>query len=177
MFKHSPLSPNAQACLVRHFEKVMEYHKTHTRGFDAFTMSVWFALIRTFVAIESNSASRVQSAGLTLPGMNVLSTLRLYQAEGLPLHVLSQYLTVTRANVTGLMDHLVRKGFVRRLPHPSDRRIRLAQLTPKGEAWLDVFLPRHFGAVKKILAPLSAAERRTLIRLLDKIRAGALTVS
>lgn len=46
---------------------------------------------------------------------------------------LADVLDVTPRNITGLVDALVRDGFVTREPHPSDRRATLVTLTAKGE--------------------------------------------
>jgi DNA-binding MarR family transcriptional regulator len=41
---------------------------------------------------------------------------------------------VTARNVTALVDGLEESGFVRRAPHPDDRRALLVQLTDQGSA-------------------------------------------
>ncbi|MBB4663916.1 MarR family winged helix-turn-helix transcriptional regulator [Conexibacter arvalis] len=46
---------------------------------------------------------------------------------------LAAVIGVSARNVTGLVDGLERTGFVRREPHPSDRRALLVTLTPHGE--------------------------------------------
>jgi DNA-binding MarR family transcriptional regulator len=45
---------------------------------------------------------------------------------------LGDRLIVTRATVTGLIDSLERRGFVRRTPNPADRRSLLVEITPSG---------------------------------------------
>ena len=160
----------------RFFEETQKFHANRTAGFDPSVMAVWFNMIQTFIAIESRVAARVQGHGLTLPGMNVLGVLCLHEPEGLPLNELSNYLTVSRANVTGLVDNLARKGYVKRVDHPTDRRICLARLTSKGKQWLDGFLPGHFKAIKGILASLKKAEKETLVQLLTKVRKNILAV-
>ncbi|MBT2483099.1 MULTISPECIES: MarR family winged helix-turn-helix transcriptional regulator [unclassified Microbacterium] len=47
---------------------------------------------------------------------------------------LSEALSVTPRNISGLVDALEQHGYVRRVPHPSDRRAVLVTLTPNGEA-------------------------------------------
>lgn len=46
---------------------------------------------------------------------------------------LADALNVSARNITGLVDALVRDGFVTRQPHPSDRRATLVTLTASGE--------------------------------------------
>jgi len=45
---------------------------------------------------------------------------------------LGERLIVTRATVTGLLDSLERRGFVRRSANPDDRRGLLVEITPAG---------------------------------------------
>ena len=77
---------------------------------------------------------------------------------------------VTRATMTGLIDTLERDGYVKREPDPVDRRQMSVLLTPRGEKFLMEFLPGHFKAIAAIMAPLTENERKTLVRLLDKVR-------
>jgi DNA-binding MarR family transcriptional regulator len=49
---------------------------------------------------------------------------------------LGEGLIVTRATVTGLLDSLERRGYVRRSPHATDRRSLVVELTDEGAATL-----------------------------------------
>jgi DNA-binding MarR family transcriptional regulator len=50
----------------------------------------------------------------------------------LPPNQIAERLITSRATVTGLLDSLERRGYVRRLPHSSDRRMLLIELTEAG---------------------------------------------
>lgn len=76
---------------------------------------------------------------------------------------------VTRATMTGLVDTLERDGLVTRTPDPDDRRMLSVSLTPHGQARLERILPGHFRSMAQLMAPLTEAERRTLVGLLTKI--------
>lgn len=77
---------------------------------------------------------------------------------------------VTRATMTGLIDTLERDGYVKREPDPDDRRMMSVLLTPKGEKFLQEFLPGHFRAIAVLMSSLSENERKVLVRLLNKIQ-------
>lgn len=47
---------------------------------------------------------------------------------------IGERLIVTRATVTGVVDSLESRGYVRRTPNPADRRSILVELTPEGLA-------------------------------------------
>ena len=76
---------------------------------------------------------------------------------------------VTRATMTGLIDTLVRDGFVKRAADTDDRRMMRVALTRKAEKFLERLLPGHFQRMASLMVPLSQSERKTLVNLLNKI--------
>jgi len=80
---------------------------------------------------------------------------------------------VTRATITGLIDGLERDGLATRKPHAGDRRMTSVGLTPRAERLLQKILPEHFRQMAWLMAPLTEAERRTLVLLLTKVQARA----
>jgi DNA-binding MarR family transcriptional regulator len=78
---------------------------------------------------------------------------------------------VARATITGLVDTLERDGLVTRRHDSGDRRMMLIHLTPKGQAALEAMLPGHFKQMAAQMAALSEQERKTLVRLLNKVAA------
>ena len=83
---------------------------------------------------------------------------------------------VTRATITGLVDTLERDGLVRREHDPGDRRMMRVSMTPKGHEALREVLPGHFKRMAHLMATLSEHERKTLVRLLNKVAAQASAV-
>jgi DNA-binding MarR family transcriptional regulator len=84
---------------------------------------------------------------------------------------------VTRATMTGLIDTLERDDFVKREPNPTDRRMMSVNLTAKGQALLNAILPGHFKRMAELMRPLSEDDRKTLVRLLNKILQQSATLS
>jgi DNA-binding MarR family transcriptional regulator len=76
---------------------------------------------------------------------------------------------VARATMTGLIDTLERDGLVKREPDPEDRRMMSVGLTAKGENLMRAILPGHFKIMASLMSQLSEGERKTLVRLLNKI--------
>ena len=76
---------------------------------------------------------------------------------------------VTRATITGLVDTLERDDLVTRTPDLADRRMMSVRITPKGERLLMRILPSHFQRMAWLMKPLDEDERRTMVRLLNKI--------
>lgn len=84
---------------------------------------------------------------------------------------------VTKGTITGLIDGLERDGLVRRSACPSDRRVSLIEITDKGERMLKTILPGHLRRLSELVGVVSKTEQRTLLKLLEKFRAGLLRVS
>ena len=72
-------------------------------------------------------------------------------------------------SVTSTVDTLQRLGFVRRVPHPSDRRATLARITPKGRRAVESSIRRMADAGCGV-GVLSDAQARATFNLLAKVR-------
>lgn len=83
---------------------------------------------------------------------------------------LGDRLIVTRATVTGLLDSLERRGFVRRTPNPADRRSLLVEITPAGLDVLQELRTLVHRNEKDWMSVLSDAELRGYIELLHRIQ-------
>jgi DNA-binding MarR family transcriptional regulator len=70
--------------------------------------------------------------GLSEGRLRVLGVLRFNQGC-MTMTALAEALRTTPRNVTGLIDHLEKDGYVERVSDPADRRSVLARLTEKGE--------------------------------------------
>ncbi|NUT47851.1 MAG: MarR family transcriptional regulator [Saccharothrix sp.] len=74
-----------------------------------------------------------------------------------------------RSDVVATVNELADQGFVERRPDPGDRRRNIVTITPSGMAHLR-HLDRVLGqAQESLLAPLSAAEREELVRMLNVV--------
>ena len=73
------------------------------------------------------------------------------------------------SGITGRLDGLEKRGFIRRLPSPTDRRKVIVELTEEGRrAWLGTFDPQT-NEEEKVLAALDPDEREQFDRLLRKM--------
>jgi MarR family 2-MHQ and catechol resistance regulon transcriptional repressor len=139
-------------------------------GFDRPSVETVLNFLYTYDQLHQTVSRYMAQYGLSKSSLNILMLLRHGSDEGMQLHDLGELLLVSRANITGLMDHLENKGYVKRLVDPQDRRVRHARITPKGEALLDEFMPVHYRNLKGLLHDLSGEERETLVGLLKKVR-------
>lgn len=112
-------------------------------------------------AVYQDSARMSRSYGLTAAQSGVLRTIAKFGAASSA--ELSRRLFVTPSNITGVIDRLEKKGLVKRIAKPGDRRISLITLTEKG-ADLSRSLPDPIE--KKLISGLSDLDTEQ-IRHLD----------
>jgi MarR family 2-MHQ and catechol resistance regulon transcriptional repressor len=82
---------------------------------------------------------------------------------------IGQRLVVTKSNVTGLVSRLERRRLVLRSDH-SDGRAKIVRLTRRGVHLLERALPQYEQVVGELTECLTEREKRTIVRLLTKLR-------
>lgn len=128
------------------------------------------SLVRTSSLMQKLSDRFFSRFGLTDVQFNILMILKEHGSAGLSQQELSEHLIVTKSNVVGLIDRLERAGFVRRVAHPSDRRFNQIVLTPKGEKLETKVEESYFKEVDKMMNVLGAAEKKAVIKAMERIR-------
>jgi len=82
---------------------------------------------------------------------------------------LCQQLSVLPPNMVVLLRQLMQKGWVRKIPHPTDGRAVGLFLTPAGQRLMTQAEAMALQSDREASSMLSETERKTLIRLLQKI--------
>ena len=108
---------------------------------------------------------------LSTATLNVLIILS--ERDRLPLSELSQLLVKTAANVTGLIDGLVKRGLVERQPHSQDRRVKLVSLTPTGRELLESLFPSYHARVCQVFGTLTPLQLETITSLVLRLAENA----
>jgi len=89
----------------------------------------------------------------------------------LPPNQIAERLILSRATITGLLDSLERRGYVRRLPHATDRRMLLIELTDRGRETAHDFRLQVHRHQKQWLSVLDEREQAQLIEFLHRLQA------
>jgi DNA-binding MarR family transcriptional regulator len=103
--------------------------------------------------------------------------LAIVEGAGEPLEptVIAERLLVTTASLTSLLDNLERRGLIRRLPHPGDRRKLLIEITSAAKDIVDHLLPSFHARERAVMdAMLSSTEQRQLLKSVAKLQHAAL---
>ena len=82
---------------------------------------------------------------------------------------LSALIAFDRSTIGDVLDRMETKGWIVRKPAPSDRRIKLIELSTAGAALLGRVGPAVRRVQERILAPLDPADRRQFIRILQQL--------
>lgn len=132
---------------------------------------VWLRLLACTNRIEASLRSAFRREfGSTLPRFDLMAQLARHP-DGLRMGEISRLLMVTSGNVTGITDQLVAEGLVTREAPPTDRRAYVIRLTDAGREQFTRMATEHEHWVGKLFDPLDAAEKKTLHRLLAKLKA------
>jgi DNA-binding MarR family transcriptional regulator len=131
------------------------------------------SLVRTGSALI-REIERCMQATFDAP-QTALNSLAVIDGAGEPLtpSQISERTHVSSATMTGTIDQLEYRGWVRRLPNPDDRRSVLVEITEAGKVVTDQLLPGIRKIERAVLGGLTADELGTLLALLAKVLAGA----
>jgi DNA-binding MarR family transcriptional regulator len=126
------------------------------------------ALLTLTQAIRRRHNARLASYDSSVPRARLL---RAMLELGTPrMSELAANLGLTARTITTAVDVLERDGLLVRRPAPGDRRATLVELTAAGRAHIEEWQAFQRQLAEEVVAPLDAAERRQLIKLLERIR-------
>ena len=82
---------------------------------------------------------------------------------------MSALIAFDRSTIGDVLDRMAHKGWIRRSPALTDRRVKLIELTPDGARLLRQVRPAVQRVQDRILAPLAPADRESMVRLLGQL--------
>ena len=106
--------------------------------------------------------------GVTQTQFLVLASIRAFGR--CPMGALARSLHVTMPTVSGIVDRLVRAHLVRRVPHPTDRRQVMVELTARGQAFFTEFQGIVRRRWEEVLRSLHPTELQAFYRVITKLR-------
>ncbi|MBU0759511.1 MAG: MarR family transcriptional regulator [Candidatus Omnitrophica bacterium] len=108
-------------------------------------------------------------ANIRITPAQILMLMSIHAHGKCHLKTLARERKVSPPTITGLVDRLLKDGYVRKDPDPEDRRAAMVSLTKKGEG----VVTRHLASIqnlwKSILTHLSQKEREQYLGILRKI--------
>jgi DNA-binding MarR family transcriptional regulator len=138
-------------------------------GGDATCTEAYASLCRTGEALLGELDRHIAATfGITQAAATALAVI---DGAGTPLtpSQVSDRVLIASATMTATLDLLERRGWIRRVPNPADRRSVLVQITPDGRATTDQLLPGIRTIERSILSALTRDERAQLLNLLARV--------
>ncbi len=128
---------------------------------------IWEKLSKAYDKMRRVQSKQMYGQNLTAPQFGVMEVLN--RLGSVPLKKVSEELMVTGANITCVVDNLEKEEFVKRVPSKEDRRVILAELTPKGKEKLEQIWPDYVKNMSSVTSVLNEQEQKELLKLLEKI--------
>ena len=136
------------------------------------TMAAVTSVMRVQQILLSAVDGALRPHGLTFARYEALVLLSFSRHGRLPMRVMGDRLQLHPTSVTNIVDRLQADGLVRRVPHPTDRRATLVEITDGGRAVLEdatkAVTDVDFG-----LSGLTPQEETQLTVLLSRVRHAA----
>jgi MarR family transcriptional regulator, negative regulator of the multidrug operon emrRAB len=166
----SPASPDTQDLRTGYYwPRVREFGKKYKK-FNWPSVEILLNFIHTYDVLMVHFSKLMTAYSLSPAVFNVLMILSRSSEKKFKQHDISKLLFVSRANVTGLVNTLVRKGLAKREADQHDRRAWLVRITPKGKALLETYLPHHYAEVYRIFSEFKPSEKKELNQLICKFK-------
>ena len=134
---------------------------------DAAPSTLGFLLSQLGVHASRRFAEKIAAIDLYPPLFRVLNVVD--AAEGQSQQAIGEAIQAPPSRMVAIVDELERRGLVERRPDPSDRRVRALYLTAAGRDLLErgrEIAAEHEAALTR---GMSAADRKKLIALLQKV--------
>jgi DNA-binding MarR family transcriptional regulator len=133
-------------------------------------MAVFTAILRSYQLLNDQVTHVMRRHDLTFARYEVLTWLATDPESALTLSWISKTLRIPPATVTNVIDRLEDDKLVRRVPHPSDARTTLAEITERGRK-VAMEATRDLNASVYERIGLSEQQRNRLVDLLARLRA------
>lgn len=157
-------SPKRGAILQQALARFPDLDVSAVETYAALEQSVEFVTAFAFSPLEEHCISRGR--------FNILMYLSIEEMLGNDAPSpsgIAESLGVTRATVTQLLDGSERDRLIERRDVVHDRRLQAIYLTEEGRRLFNELVPPISRNLVRFFAPLSPAERQTLINLLAKL--------
>ncbi|MFI5696749.1 MarR family winged helix-turn-helix transcriptional regulator [Kribbella sp. NPDC051586] len=125
-----------------------------------------YPLVRELIAIE---LPLLAGHEVSMWGYSVLTAL-----DGTPVRTqaaLAEAIGADKSRIIGTLDELQNAGLIERTPDPDDRRVRLLSITAQGRKVRRAVRKDIQSREERVLDTLSAADRKTFIRILQQLHA------
>ena len=139
--------------------------------FASLEQEAMLSIMRTSDLLQNRLARLLRDNGLTMSQYNVLRILRGEDKPMPCLEVADRMIQVAPA-ITRVVDQLLQIDMISKVQSADDRRVFLIELKPKAKKLLAKLDQPVLDLHAALMPTISKADQRTLIKILERIRAG-----
>jgi MarR family transcriptional regulator, 2-MHQ and catechol-resistance regulon repressor len=131
------------------------------------SLKLFTVLSKAYRSLMDRAVKDMKQYGLTASEFTILEVL--YHKGSYPLQQIGEKVLITSGSMTYNIDKLEKRGLLRRVPNPSDRRVIYAELTDTGRELFDDIFPKHAAFVDAMMPDLTTEEKAALTEQLKKL--------
>ncbi|GAB6193431.1 MarR family winged helix-turn-helix transcriptional regulator [Desulfocastanea catecholica] len=143
-----------------------EYNYKNNMDFGEKVIAV---LVRASETIKKDLDIAYKNYGLTFSQYNVLRILNNSKNGQNKVSITSKIMLVSSSNITGVTQRLEKSGLLMRKQDPSDERITVLEITPKGASILKNIQEEHLSKINSYLKDFSIEKQRNLLEDLKQV--------
>jgi MarR family 2-MHQ and catechol resistance regulon transcriptional repressor len=128
----------------------------------------WIYVVRVYYLVARCAEQELKAKGMTLPRFDLIAQLGV-QKGCCTQDTLCEKLMVTKGHVSGLIERMVKEGWVSRETDPSNRRCNRIQLTPRGHRVYEEVMPKRNSCMDRMFSKLNRRQQMQLTDLLRKL--------
>lgn len=127
------------------------------------------AVVRMAEVFKRSVSATFRKYKLSFPQYNVLRVLDASKGGQSRITNVSRIMLVPGANMTGIAKRLEKSGFLTRTSDPSDERVTLLNITPKGKALLARIEKERDQHMHQMLDGFSEKEKQDLLKIVKRL--------
>lgn len=130
---------------------------------------VLMGIVRAAEIFKRSHTAIFRNYGLSFPQYNVLRVLEASRNGRNSISSVSKIMLVPNANMTGIAKRLERDGFLIRKSDPSDERVTILEITPKGRRTLKNIEQEKDRSIEGILKGFSLKDKNELLEKVKQV--------
>lgn len=131
------------------------------------SLKLFVVLSKAYKVVMDRAVKDMKRNGLSAAEFSVLELL--YHKGKTPLQRIGDKILVTSGTITYTVDKLEKKGYLKRVACPEDRRVTYAEITMSGKNLFDQIFPGHGDKIESLMDVLTPEEKQITITLLKKL--------
>ena len=131
------------------------------------SLKLFVAFYKANKAVSKHMEATIRTYGLNTTEFAVLELL--YHKGAFPVQQIGEKILLSSGSLTYVVDKLVKKGLLERIPCEKDRRVIYVSMTPQGQALIAAIFPDIQAAIHDLMSCLSLKQQQEMIASLKTL--------